>query len=284
MIYRNGVVWEEKRKPEIYGPEVYTDFLIDFITRNKDRPFFAYYPMALCHEISDDFEPVPPPGPDGRYRSFTEMVEDMDRMVGRIVAALDALGLREKTVVLFTTDNGSPSRYLTGVEHQDGKVVRHHQPVLSMRDGVEIRGGKGQMTDAGTREPLVVSWPGTAPAGRTCDDLVDFSDFLPTLAELAGAKLPEGVALDGRSFAPQIKGEPGTPRPWVFCEHQGRYWVRTGRWKLYGEGELVDVENDPSEQTAAAPGSESPEAAAARALLEKAIESLGVSAAAGRGG
>jgi arylsulfatase A len=54
MIYRNGVVWEEKRKPDVYGPEVYTEFLIDFMARNKDRPFFAYYPMALCHEISND--------------------------------------------------------------------------------------------------------------------------------------------------------------------------------------------------------------------------------------
>jgi len=106
MIYRKGDVWEEKRQSDIYGPEVYTEFLIDFMRRNKDRPFFAYYPMTLCHEISNDFQPVPPPGPDGRYRSFAEMVDDMDAAVGRVVTAIDRLGLRRKTVILFTTDDG----------------------------------------------------------------------------------------------------------------------------------------------------------------------------------
>jgi len=276
MIYRNGVVWEEKQKPDVYGPDVYCDFLIDFITRHKDRPLFAYYPMALCHEISDDFEPVPPPGPDGRYRSYAEMVEDMDRAVGRIVEALDRLELRQNTVILFTTDNGSPSSYLTRVEKRDGKVIRHHEPVLSMMRGEEVRGGKGKLTDAGTRVPLVVNWPGTTPAGRTSGDLIDFSDFLPTFAELAGAPLPEGVALDGRSFAPQLKGEAGTPRPWVFCEHKGQRWVRNERWKLYDDGRLIDVENDASERSPARSPSESAEAAAAYILLKGAFESLGV--------
>jgi len=98
MIYRNGIVWEEKRKPDVYGPEIYSEFLIDFMAENKDRPFFAYYPMALCHEISDDFQPVPPPGPGGRCRRFAEMVDDMDAAVGRIVDALDRLGLHRGRV------------------------------------------------------------------------------------------------------------------------------------------------------------------------------------------
>jgi arylsulfatase A len=207
------------------------------------------------------------------------MVADMDAAVGRIVSVLDRLELRENTVLLFTTDNGSPSRYLTHVEQLGKKVIRHRQPVVSDLAGEQVRGGKGQLTDAGTRVPLVVNWPGTTPAGRTCEDLIDFSDFLPTFAELAGVSLSTERVVDGRSFAPQLHGATGKPRPWVFCEHRGKQWVRTGRWKLYADGRLVDMESDPVERNPIAPAQASPEAASARELLRSAFESLGLSAA-----
>jgi arylsulfatase A-like enzyme len=243
--------------------------------QNKDRPFLAYYSMALCHEISDDFSPVPPPGPDGKYVSYAGMVADMDRMVGKLVAALEKLGLRERTVVIFTTDNGSPARYLTDVTHEGGKARRHHQPVVSKMGDREVRGGKGSLSDWGTRVPLIVNWPGTTPPGRTVDDLVDFSDFLPTLAELAGAEVPEAMQLDGRSFAPQIKGLAGEPRPWAFSESRGKYWIRTQRWKLTYDGKLFDTEADPDEKHPIKPGQGPPEAAEARKQLQSALKSLG---------
>jgi hypothetical protein len=244
------------------------------MARNKDRPFFAYYPMALCHEISNDFQPVPPPGPDGRYRSFAEMVDDMDAAVGRIVAAIDRLGLRRETVILFTTDNGSPAKYLTEVERSGGKIIRHHKPVISMLGDKAVAGGKGSMTDSGTRVPLLVSWPGTTPNGHVCNDLIDFSDFLPTLAELVGVPLSNDAALDGHSFAPQLKGAPGDSRRWIFCEHKGKRWVRNRRWKLYDDGRLIDMQNNPLEKSSSRSEGESPQAAAARAVLENAFESL----------
>jgi len=274
LIYRSGAVWSDVQKPDVYGPDVYTQFLIDFITRHKDRPFLAYYPMALCHEIADDFKPVPPPAPDGHYLTFKEMVAQMDTRVGRLVAALQRLGLRDKTLILFTTDNGSPGRYLTSVEQRGGKVVRRHEPVVSMMGEVAVRGGKGKMTDAGTRVPLIANWPGTVPAGRTVRDLIDFSDVLPTLAELAGAGLPEGVRLDGRSFAEQLRGRPGNPRDWVFCEHKGKRWVRTRRWKLYHDGRLIDVERDPAEKRPVKPDEQDAAAAAARHMLQRALAGL----------
>jgi len=274
LIYRNGTIWKEVQKPEVYGPEVYTEFLIDFMTRNKGRPFLAYYSMALCHEISDDFLPVPPPAPDGHYLTYKEMVEDMDRMIGRLVAALERLGLRERTLILFTTDNGSPRSYLTHVEYRDGKPIRHHKPVVSMMGDEAIRGGKGSMTDAGTRVPLIANWPGTTPAGRVLDDLIDFTDFMPTLAELAGATLPDGVEIDGHSFAAQLKGQPGKPRDWVFCEHGGRRAVLTRKWKLYDDGRLFDVQRDPAEQHVIAPERQSSEAAAVREELGGVLDSL----------
>jgi len=274
LIWQNGRRRTDVEKPEAYGPDVYSDFLIDFLTRNKDRPFFAYYPMALCHEISDDFQPVPPPAPDGHYLSFKEMVEDMDRVVGRIVAAVDRLGLRDNTLILFTTDNGSPRKYLVDAVQANGKVRRVHKEVVSRMGQVEVRGGKGQLTDAGTRVPLIANWPGTTPAGRTCDDLIDFTDVLPTLAELAGAAPPEGMTIDGRSFAAQLQGRPGKPRERVYCEHRGRRWVRTQRWKLYDDGRLFDMQNDPTEKRPIKADHDSAETSKSRTKLQAALDSL----------
>ncbi len=276
LIYRNGAVWQKVRKPEVYGPDVYTDFLIDFMTSHRDRPFFAYYPMALCHEISDDFDPVPPPGPDGRYVSFAGMVADMDRMVGKLVLAVDRLGLRKDTVILFTTDNGSPQSYLTGVEREGDRIRRYHRPVVSLMGDRPVRGGKGTFGDAGTRVPLIVNWPGTTPAGRSDDSLVDFSDFLPTLTELAGAEAPEAMKLDGYSLAPCIQGQRTGPRAWVFCELRGKCFVRDRRWKLYGDGRLFDMQADPAERHALDAQAAGGEAAAARTKLASALQSLGV--------
>ena len=82
------------------------------------------------------------------------------------------------------------------------------------------------MLEGGSRVPLIVNWPGVPRRGSS-QDLIDFSDFFPTLAELAGAKLPERVTLDGQSFAPQIKGQAGRPRPWIYVELDGKRYVRT---------------------------------------------------------
>jgi arylsulfatase A len=276
LIYRNGAIWKEVRKPDVYGPDVYTEFLIDFISRHKDKPFFAYYPMALCHEISDDFLPVPPPAPDGQYLTFKQMVEDMDVMVGRFVTALERLKLRDKTLILFTTDNGSPRSYLTHVEELNGKVVRHHKPVISMTGDQPVRGGKGSMTDAGCRVPLIANWPGTTPADREFDDLIDFTDLLPTLAELAEAKLPDNVRLDGRSFAPRLQDQPGTPREWVFCQHGGKQFVRTHQWKLYSDGRLFDMRRDPREMHPIDRAADSPQCTAARQQLQDVLTGLKV--------
>jgi len=279
LIYRNGRVWQEVRRPEVFGPQLYTQFLIDFMEQHRRQPFLAYYSMALCHEISDDFSPVPPPAPDGHYLSYAEMVEQMDQMVGRIVSAVDRLGLRRRTLILFTTDNGSPGKYLTGIERIGGKARRRHAPVVSVMNGREIAGGKGRMTDAGTRVPLIANWPGVIEPGTECDALIDFTDFLPTLAEVCGAPLPEGVELDGESFLPQLLDPKAAGREWVFCEHKGRYWVRNQRWKLYNDGKFYDMANDPDERHPLGTDELSAEAAAARKLLADALHSLGIALA-----
>jgi arylsulfatase A len=103
--------------------------------------------------------------------------------------------------------------------------------------------------------------------GAVSKDLVDFSDFFPTIAELAGAKIPEGLVIDGRSFAPQLSGQPGRPREWVYVQLNDDRYVRDARWKLTGDGRLLDMKDAPFAETPA-------EDAAARERLQKVLDSL----------
>ncbi len=235
-----------------YGPEIACDYLCDFITRHKDGPFLAYYPMILPHW---PFEPTPDSADwnpkakgasgQGNTKYFADMVAYTDKMVGKVVAKLDELGIRENTLLIFTGDNGTA------------------KGITSMMNGKPVHGGKGMMTNAGTHAPLIASWPSTIKQPAVCADLVDFSDVLPTLAEVAGATVPPELDIDGRSFAPQLRGETGEPRQWVYCwyyrngrvgENGGGESARTRRYKLYNDGRFYDVANDVLEKRPIAAG------------------------------
>ncbi|MEA3367427.1 MAG: sulfatase-like hydrolase/transferase, partial [Planctomycetota bacterium] len=216
-----------------YGPDVVSQYACDFIRRHKDRPLLLYYPMILTH---CPFEPTPD-SPDwdprnkgsksykGSAKYFGDMVAYMDKIVGKILHTLDEVGAAENTLVLFTGDNGTD------------------KPVVSAMGDRQVAGGKGKTTDAGTRVPLIVDWPAAAKGGRVCTDLVDFSDVLPTLCEAAGVPVPEKLAIDGRSFLPQVKGDKGNPREWTYCWYsrsgkskQAKEFARNERYKLYRNG------------------------------------------------
>lgn len=232
LLYVDG----ENRQygPDDYGPDIVSKYIIDFMEENRDKPFFAYYPMILVH---NPFEPTPDSASrdsKDRQKNFEDMVAYMDKIVGRIVDKAHALGIAERTLILFVGDNGT------------------NKAIQSRLGDVTIRGAKGTTTDGGTRVPMIGYWPGTIPAGQVSDDLVDFSDFLPTIAEATQADV-EGP-LDGRSFLPQLKGKPGDPREWIYvyyCPRPERTqpvrFVRDQRWKLYGDGRFFDVQNDPLE-------------------------------------
>jgi arylsulfatase A len=227
-----------------YGPDIVCDYACEFIERHKDGPFLLYYPMMLTHS---PFVPTPDSpdwnpevqgvqGDRGNVKYFGDMVTYMDKLIGRVLEQLERSGVRDNTLVLFTGDNGTGRR------------------VMSMMNGRQVEGGKGQMTDAGTRVPLIVQWPGRTPQGQVCRDLVDMSDFLPTLCEAAGVAVPASLAIDGRSFLPQLKGEQGTPREWIYIWYSrsggptGAEFTRTKRYKLYRTGEFFDVQQDELEQ------------------------------------
>lgn len=228
MIWQNGKLLEGIK--DEYGPDVYCGFLKDFIRRNQNKPFFAYYPMTLTHFAKTGGQYKEPKGPDGEYQTFDEMVAQMDRLVGELVDTLDDLGLRKNTLILFTGDNGTP------------------KSVTSEWKGISIKGGKSELTDAGTHVPLIANWLGTSPPGQVCDDLIDFSDFFPTFADLAHAKTPDDRIIDGQSFALQLQGRPGIPRTWVYTEWEGHWWIRTKDWKFYDDGRIYNMKYDPFEK------------------------------------
>ena len=228
---------------EDYGPDIFVDFIDDFIDENRERPFFVYYPMVLPHGPYEL-----PPGAscsdsDDVQCIFEHMVTRIDHNVGRIYDKLKSAGLLDNTVLFFTGDNGSDPR------------------VVSELDGETIYGDKGVTTDGGTRVPLVVWVPGQE-GGREYDDLIDFTDFLATFVSAVGVELPEDEVFDGVSFWERLQGNPGAPREWLYMYYfsnpygvtghgiwfspQSRF-VRDKRYKLYDSGDLYDVAADPLE-------------------------------------
>ena len=247
FIYENGRLRTDTKGK--YGPDLYVDFLGEFMAKSAKagKPFFAYYPMALAHDVTDDIPVQVPymPGKD-RWMDYGEMIESMDAMVGKLVAKVDQLGLRKKTIILFTGDNGTAKR--SKLRHIKGRKYEY-ETVYSIRNGKRIPGGKGTLLDIGTNVPLIANWPGYIKAGSS-DALVDFSDWLPTLAELGATKVSHKI--DGISFAPQLFGLPRNSRKsrsFAFSERKGgKAWVRTKQYKLYSDGKFFDVKNDVMEK------------------------------------
>lgn len=238
-IIVNGEKWIYKGNA--YGPDIVSDYVCDFMERHKYQPFLAYYPMILPHK---PLVPTPDSGPiyykeqepeeSGTY--YADMVNYADKLVGKIIAKLDELNLREKTLVLFTSDNGTP-RTLT-----------------SRINGHLVNGGKGMPTDAGTHVPFIANWRGVTAPGTVYSGLVDFSDFLPTMCECAEIEIPPVLSLDGQSFMPALRGDEQEQRKWIYSWYQtvpGKHYsgeifiyARNKRYKLYEDGRFFDVAND----------------------------------------
>jgi arylsulfatase A len=249
---KNGVDVETAQ--EVYCPDVCMEFTLDFLRRHREQPFYFYYPTHLIHA---PILRTPDSKPETK-NYYEDDVAYLDKQVGQLVAELDKLGLREKTLIVFSADNGTAK---FGAD-------------TSFLNGRKINGMKNTMLEGGARVPLIANWKGVAPAGKVLDSLVDFSDFYATFAELAGAKMPEGVVFDSRSFAPQLRGEKGTPREWVFVQ-LGPYWyVRDQGFKLTEKGELFDMGDAPFVEKPVSAESADDGAKAARARLQAVLDKL----------
>jgi len=240
---------------EKYGPDVHNDFVIDFMRRNQQRPFLAYYPMSLVHGPFEKTPDSPANAPAARPKNYPDMVAYMDKLVGKLIGVLDELKLRQNTLLLFTGDNGTPRQ------------------ITSKLGSKTIPGGKGTMENTGSHVPLIANWPGATPAGRTCDDLINFTDFMPTFAEASSAKLPADRLIDGKSFLPQIRGERGQPRESSLIELNERRFILGGKYRLQNNGNLFDV-SDPMDEKPIPPEKETAEDAAARKKLGEILATL----------
>jgi arylsulfatase A len=249
---------------EIYYPDHASDFAVDFIRRHKDQPFYFYLSEHLIH---GPILRTPDSQPDAKpNQHYIDNIKYLDKTVGKLVAELDKLGLREKTLILFTTDNGTATV---------GYRPEHDPDLLTGKiGGRAIHGHKGELLEGGCRVPLIGNWKGTLAAGTIKRDLIDFSDLLPTFADLAGGTLPAGVKFDGKSFAPQLHGEAGNPRETIFVQLGAGWFVRDDGWKMNEKGELFSLKDAPFVEALVPAESADPEAQAARKRLDAVLKEL----------
>ena len=237
----------------MYNPDQIQAFSLDFIRRHKDGPFFLYYSMHLVHKPTLHTPDSPPQDGPARYQ---DNIAYMDKQVGALVAELEKLGLREKTLVIFSGDNGT--------------AVGYPSPI----HGRMINGAKASMLEGGSRVPLIASWPGVTPAGKVNKDIVNFTDMTATFAELAGAQLSGGFKYDSRSIAPQLRGEKGTPREWAYVQLGAKWFVREQGWKMNESGELFDMSDAPFVEKPAPAAADTDASKAARARLTAVLAEL----------
>jgi arylsulfatase A-like enzyme len=246
---KNGKLVELDK--EVYCPDVAHDMAMDFIRRHQNGPFFVYYPTHLVH---GPILRTPDSAPDSKDL-YADNIAYMDKLLGKVVSEIERLGLREKTVLVFSGDNGTA--------RESGKV--HHR---------QINGAKGSMWEGGSRVPLIASWKGKTPQGKVLPDMVDFTDFYSTFAELAGAKPPQGLTFDSRSFAPQIQGKKGSPREWIYVQLGANWYVKEKAWKMNQAGDLYDMKQAPFEEKLVPKDASDAESVAARLRLQTVLASL----------
>ena len=260
----NGTLHDYQRNE--YGPDIVSDYALVFIARKKDVPCFLYYPMMLTHEPYD----ATPDSPDyaesisGKNQKplghFPDMVAYTDKLIGKVVAKLEELHLRDNTLLLILGDNGTgrgtPSKFR----------------------GRNVLGGKGTTTAWGTHVPLIGNWPGHFASGKVYPDLIDATDFLPTICAATDTPVPAELNVDGVSFLPQLRGEKGTPRAWLYAWYNPSggakakaEFAHDAQFKLYSDGRFYAVDQDDLERSplgAALDG----QAQAAKARLQAALQ------------
>jgi arylsulfatase A len=244
LIIQNGK--ELPRDPNAYGPQIMADYVIDFIDRNANKPFFIYYPMILPHS---PFVPTPYSPewkePSMRFENdtayFTDMIAYLDKIIGQLKTKLKEKKIWKNTLFIFTADNGT------------------HRAVYSNTISRKVKGAKGETINDGNHVPLIISWPENIKKGSIFNGMIDFADFLPTLADIAGIE-PSSYYTDGKSFINILNGDNQrteknesfvhyTPRwGWPSANNQHNRWVMNGEYKLYRDGRFYNTAKDPLEK------------------------------------
>jgi arylsulfatase A len=263
LIEQNGALLDTDIND--YGPDIFTEYLLDFMERKKKKPFFAYFPMVLVHE---PFVPTPDSrewdDPSLRYRNDTAFFKDMvaytDKLIGKIVDRLKQLEIADNTLLLFTGDNGT------------------HPTIYTQTNEGKIRGAKGNTIDAGVHVPLIAYWPAKIKEGFVFGELVEFSDFFPTFADIVGKK----IQTDGKSFYNLLIGSNYERRESAFVHYDPKWgknvnryrnqFVQTTDYKLYQDGTFFNISKDVLEEYPLCADSLNSEEIAVRSALEKELQ------------
>ena len=266
-----------KTYPGEFGEDIFSEFLLNFIKENKEQPWFAYFAMNLPHApyTSTPHKPELAGKLGSKLDKHKAMVEYADYILAKMITRLEEMGERENTIIIWTTDNGT------------------NKSLVGTLNGRKVRGGKQKTTENGINSPFIISAPGLIPTGVVSDTLIDFTDILPTFADLADAKIPSDYQLDGKSFAPYILNkqkdgsrssilsmggmneaevsEVGIENRFVFRDRV----IRDKRYKLYVNAtqplsyeKLIDLQTDPEEKINLI-NSKDPQIVAAKAALIK---------------
>ena len=230
---KGPVSWWHNRefRPQDAG---YTeDFIVqhamEFIRENKSQPFFCYVPFHLIHAPMQakeaDLKDVDPKVTDATKRTYAAMVQALDKNVGMILAELEKLGLRDNTIVVFTSDNGAT---------KDGS-------------NLPFKGGKHSVYEGGTHLPTVIHWPNGKVNNDTWDGLCGALDMFPTLMAMADAKMPETRPLDGKNIWPALRDKTVSPVESYYWSWHNEDAIRTADWRMhrfFDKNELYDIRND----------------------------------------
>ncbi len=228
-------------KGQDYAPDRINKQALDFVRRNKDQPFFLYYPTTIPHVAlhvpDEELKPYleenwndPPFTRDEGYgytphftprAAYAAMITRMDRYIGRVLDLLDELNLTDNTIVVFTSDNGT-TLLKKEVDYDFFESVK------------PLRGLKGSLYEGGIRVPLIVKWPGKIQPGTTSNFMTGFEDWVPTLLDLTDSKTKAPDDIDGISLAPTLLGNKQEERPFLYREfggYGGQQAVWMGKWK-----------------------------------------------------
>lgn len=240
LITQNGV--DLPRDKNAYGPQVFADYVSDFVERKADQPFFVYYPMVLVH---NPFVPTPDSpewaDPSRRYEKdtayFADMVAYTDKIVHQIESKLKEKNIWDNTLFIFTGDNGTNTSIVTKTNY--AKVI----------------GGKGFTKNTGNHVPMVILWPKKMKGKGVVKSIVSFADVLPTLCDAAGID-PAEYKSDGKSFLGIILGKEEKIQDEVFIHYTPRWgnkphnrWVMNDVYKLYRDGRFFNTTKDTLEKS-----------------------------------
>ena len=268
-LTKNGVT--ETHCASDFGPDLLNDFVLDFIDRNKDEPFFVYYTPVLAH----DPWTTTPDSMDATtdHQKFAGMMEYLDKMVGRVLDKLEEHDLTDDTLIFFIGDNGT------------------HPTITSLRNGEPITGGKWYTHRAGTHVPFLMQWRNRVPAGVEYTSLIDLLDVFPTIRAATDGdpdEVSEIADLDGVNLLSLVRNPEEKTRDWLFMHYDpqwGSDWFKAPmpsarfvfdeHWKLYGDGRFFNMQEDPLEKNDLAESAESETTRAKRLEFTEVLETIG---------